>query len=641
MAAILGHLATAAPAQAARLPAVDPVERAGVDEAFSQARQAAIRLDADRFERLARRAADPLVGHYLDYWRLRLRLAGRGSGVGLDDDFRGFIDRHPGSLVADLARRDWLFDLAKRGEWAMFDRHYPNWVLRDDVQLDCWAWLGAVRTGRPLPAEAAQAIFRPRELGEGCGTLVGALADERLLSRADLWRRLKLSLEGNALASVRRVGALMSLDSGAIDRALSRPSKVLAAGADTPILVIAASQLARENPEAAAERLADLRLPDEERAFVMSQIAAHSMRKLSPRSIEWARQSLGATASDDTWVWLARAALREGDWQTLSAVVGRMSPAARDDVTWTYWQARAHLALGRPAQAETALRSIAGEFGFYGQLAAEELGTLTMAPARAAPPADDEIAEASSRPGFLRALRFYEMGMRAEGNREWNYELRGLNDRQLLAAAEWACRQGILDRCVNTADRTRDEHDFALRFVTPFIEQLSPAAEDRGLDPAWVYGLIRQESRFIMQARSSAGAQGLMQIIPPTARWIAVKLGVRNFRMEQLHDLGTNLRFGTYYLRSVLDDLDGSPLLASAGYNAGPNRPRSWRSTLPSTVEGAVFAEIIPFPETRDYVKKVLSNATYYAAMLSGQPQSLKARLGSVAPVPRGDSQLP
>ena len=204
-----------------------------------------------------------------------------------------------------------------------------------------------------------------------------------------------------------------------------------------------------------------------------------------------------------------------------------------------------------------------------------------------------------------------------------------MSDRQLLAAARWACQLGVLDRCVNTADRTVGEHDFSLRSVKPFYDELKPVAAGRDLDPAWIYGLIRQESRFIMDARSSAGAQGLMQIMPATGRWIARKLGVRNFRAAQLNELPVNLEFGTFYLRSVLDDLDGSPVLASAAYNAGPNRSRSWRSALPQTVEGAIFAEIIPFSETRDYVKKVLSNAVYYAAILGTEEQvSLRARLG-------------
>jgi soluble lytic murein transglycosylase len=199
----------------------------------------------------------------------------------------------------------------------------------------------------------------------------------------------------------------------------------------------------------------------------------------------------------------------------------------------------------------------------------------------------------------------------------------------------------VLDRCVNTAERTQREHDFHLRFVTPFKDQVQRASGERGIDPAWVYGLIRQESRFIMDARSSAGAQGLMQIMPNTAKWIARKLEVRDFKMEQLSDMPTNIRFGTFYLKSVLDDLDGSPVLASAGYNAGPGRPRNWRATLGAPVEGAIIAEIIPFHETRDYVKKVLSNATYYASLFTGQPQSLRGWLGQIGPQPAGSTELP
>lgn len=152
------------------------------------------------------------------------------------------------------------------------------------------------------------------------------------------------------------------------------------------------------------------------------------------------------------------------------------------------------------------------------------------------------------------------------------------------------------------------------------------------LDPAWVYGLIRQESRFVMDARSVAGASGLMQLMPATARYVAKRIGMTDFSPSRVNDFDVNTALGTNYLRMVLDDLDGSFVLASAGYNAGPGRPKSWRSTLSGPVEGAIFAETIPFSETRDYVKKVLSNATYYAGMFTGQPQSLKQRLGEVRP---------
>jgi soluble lytic murein transglycosylase len=156
-------------------------------------------------------------------------------------------------------------------------------------------------------------------------------------------------------------------------------------------------------------------------------------------------------------------------------------------------------------------------------------------------------------------------------------------------------------------------------------------AGDINIDPAYVYGLIRQESRFIMDARSHVGASGLMQVMPATARWTAKKIGLVNFTADQINDRETNIAIGTGYLKLVLDDFAGSMPLAAAAYNAGPGRPRAWRNG--AVVETAIWAENVPFAETRDYVKKVLSNTTNYAAILTGQPQSLKSRLGMVGPL--------
>ena len=167
------------------------------------------------------------------------------------------------------------------------------------------------------------------------------------------------------------------------------------------------------------------------------------------------------------------------------------------------------------------------------------------------------------------------------------------------------------------------------------------ATQKLGLEMAWVYGLIRQESRFIMDARSHVGASGLMQLMPATARHVAKKIGMTDYAHSQVNEIETNILLGTSYLNMVLNDLGGSQTLATAAYNAGPGRPRAWRSTLTRPVGGAIFAESIPFSETRDYVKKVLSNATYYAAMFESKPQSLKDRLGSVTPTAFVPTDLP
>jgi len=164
----------------------------------------------------------------------------------------------------------------------------------------------------------------------------------------------------------------------------------------------------------------------------------------------------------------------------------------------------------------------------------------------------------------------------------------------------------------------------------PFRDTVVKRSQAVNLDPSYVYGLIRQESRFVMDARSGVGAAGLMQVMPATARWTAKKIGLSGFSPDQLSDRDTNITIGTAYLKLALDDLGGSMAMAAAAYNAGPSRPRAWRNG--PALDAAIWTENVPFNETRDYVKKVLSNSINYAAILTGQPQSLKSRLGRIGP---------
>ena len=157
------------------------------------------------------------------------------------------------------------------------------------------------------------------------------------------------------------------------------------------------------------------------------------------------------------------------------------------------------------------------------------------------------------------------------------------------------------------------------------------------IEPALVYALARKETGFNASARSSVGAYGLMQVMPATARWTARKIGMTDFTPGMINDRDTNITIGTAYLKLALDDFDGSMAMAAAGYNAGPGRPRNWRNG--PTLDAAIWAENVPFSETRDYVKKVLSNTTNYAALITGQPQSLKARLGTVGPRPTNEPE--
>jgi soluble lytic murein transglycosylase len=316
----------------------------------------------------------------------------------------------------------------------------------------------------------------------------------------------------------------------------------------------------------------------------------------------------------------------------VTKAIESMPPDLQKDPAWIYWRGRALLAAGAAEEAHKYFQLIAGQHNFYGILAMEELGLKVSPLPRPQPPKADEIAEASNNPGLRNALKFFDMELRFEGNREWNWQLRKMNERQLLATAEFARRNEVLDRMVTTADRTKVELDLTQRYPTPYDDIMQTATRPIGLDKAWVYGLIRQESRFIRSARSHVGASGLMQIMPGTATYVARKIGMAGFTLSSLNDIKTNITLGTQYLNMVLSNLGGSQTLATAAYNAGPGRPRQWRSTLSKPVEGAIFAETIPFTETRTYVKNVMANTTWYAAMFENKPQSMKIRLGTVTP---------
>ena len=391
-----------------------------------------------------------------------------------------------------------------------------------------------------------------------------------------------------------------------------------------------------------------------ERALADRTLANVNTLQLAPKA--------AANWSPETLAWMVRAGVRAataGDtarWALVEQAVDAMGPEQLTDAAWTYWKARAVLARAGSAasdpvrqQGRELLARIASPLHFYGQLAAEELyGGPIKPPARPAAPNEVELAQAKALPGIDRAMRLFALGWRNEAVREWNFTVGysrpgGMSDRELMAVASVACDQDIWDRCINTSDKTRQEIDLNQRFPMPFKRDVLAAARDVGLDPAYMYGLMRQESRFIVAAKSNVGASGLMQVMPGTASWTARKLGIP-YSADQITDRNTNLRIGAGYLKLVLDDLGGSQAMAAAAYNAGPSRPRRWREG--ARLDAAAWVENIPFNETRDYVKKVLGNAVVYAQLIDGVPMSVRKRLGGTigpraASAPPPESDLP
>ena len=635
------------------------------DDTLLEMQQAFRKGDRKKLEQLLPAVRGHALEPWAAYWELKARLNEATS-----QEVQAFMQRYAGSYQEDRLRNDWLLLLGQRREWGQFADLHPHYRMSDDREVRCYALLiDQIKGTAPATAPATVADdvrsnwYAQRDADDGCTHAAGELYGYKKLSAVDIWRKARLGAEANRPRAVRAAVEIVAPEVlTQLKEVLDAPSKYLLARnmagsrVRQELVLLALIKLASGDPDSAAHQL-DSKwseyLSAEERNWAWGVIGKSAAQKLSGSAHGYfSNVTRNSHLNDDLLGWKVRAALRAGQWKAVGNVVDAMGAEARQDSTWVYWKARAMLAT-KPSEAERAearqlLEGIAGTRGFYEQLALEELGQRITVPPAPAPLTAEEKAAARANPGLNRGLYAILLGLRSEGVREWNYTTNlhtpgGMADRELLAAADFACQREVWDRCINTSERTKTVTDMAQRFPMPFRAAVVERAQGIGLDPAYVYGLIRQESRFIMDARSHVGASGLMQVMPATARWTARKIGLTGFTADQITDRDTNITIGTAYLKLALDDFAGSMPMAAAAYNAGPGRPRSWRNG--PVLDAAIWAENVPFAETRDYVKKVLANTTNYAAMLTGQPQSLKARLGTVGPrdsaAPEVNNDLP
>jgi len=621
------------------------------DTAFLTARDAFRAGDRNKLERAAGQLGNHELAPYVENYQLRMNMEQGDSAA-----IRRFLERNERSYVAEKLRADWIRWLGKRAMWTEIDVEYPK-LIAPEPDVTCWYQQARLAAGDRAVLDEAQTLWLTLlEPPEACRPVLDALIRDNRVTADDVWARARRQFEANRTANAKNtLGALpasQTPDAKALDLMISSPMGFLvkqpgnwyATRAGRELAALAIQRIAANDPRAAAGELEKLqgRMQDSERQWAWSQIGLQAAKKHYPEAVAWFAQAGSAPLSDEGYQWKVRAALRANDWSMVLATISEMPPALAAQPEWIYWLGRAYKAGGLTSEADALFEKIAGQASFYGNLADEELGRKIVVPPKAKAPTAEEQKAARDNPGIRRAMAFFRLEMRTEAVREWNWSLRGMDDRELLAAADLAKRNQIWDRAINTADRTKTEHDFSLRFLAPYGDQVRPAAQNQALDDAWVYGLMRQESRFITGAKSHVGASGLMQLMPATAKWVAKKIGLKDYNHGRVNDTEVNVLLGTSYMRLVMENLDNHPVLTSAAYNAGPGRAKKWRAD--QALEGAIYAETIPFNETRDYVKKVMSNSVYYSTLFTGRPDSLKARLGVVgartADAPK-DSDLP
>jgi soluble lytic murein transglycosylase len=646
-AALVCILAVALPGYAARAQAVDIARN---DQTVLDMAQAFKLGERKQLTQLLPQAKGSLLEPWAAYWELSIRLDQADKA-----EIENFLSRYAGTYQEDRLRAEWLVQLGRNREWATFRAQLPLYRMEDERSIQCYAlWSDYLTSDADVAKVLQETWLAQREPDEACADAAQELIKARKMPAQVAWLRARLGMENDRLKVTTQ--AIATLDTkwvATVAAIYQSPAKYLndkltALRPQTREFVsLALIRMAYLEPEHAALEVEKLRwraqLTAEERSWIWGVIGKRAAQKGQDNASSYYQKGQLDQMHEDHVLWAVRAALRQGQWPQVQAAIAALPPALRSEPAWTYWQARAVLAQkpteAARAQAMASLQSMAGIRGFYEQLALEELGQRTTLPPRPFGPTPEEKDIARKNPGLQRALYAISLGLRSDGVREWNYSISlhtkgGMDDRSLLAAAELACHAEVWDRCINTSDRSKALIDMEQRFPMPFKAAVLARAQSIGLEPAYVYGLIRQESRFVMDARSGVGASGLMQVMPATAKWTAKKIGISDFTPAKLTDRDTNIAIGTGYLKLVLDSFQGSMPLAAAAYNAGPSRARTWRGASGAPVlEAAIWAENIPFNETRDYVKKVLSNTTLYAAMISGQPQSIKARLGSVGPL--------
>ena len=494
-----------------------------------------------------------MLSPWLDYWRLSLRLEDSADARTCAHS----STRTPDTYVAERLRGDWLKVLGKRGDWQEFERELALYA-REDLEIRCYALALAPRARRRRRARRSDGDLA--RAARAAGRLRSArptLWSRGRVSITDVWHRVRVLFEnGQITAAKTALGYLPKPKrptSALLAEAARQPKRLLASPAEERwsaaprarwrVLAACATRATspRPRPRCWQGRSAK-RLPEPRTRITCGAASPTRRARLHHESaLDWYARAGDAAAR-------RRAARLEGARRAARAALAGGARGDRphvgrgaQDPAWTYWYGRALAAQGEDDRQPRLLPAHRRPADFYGLLATEELGYVAALPEPIHVPTEPEVAAAAAIPGLARALELIRLGLRTEGVREWLFTIRYFDDQQLLAAAELARRAGIYDRAINTADRTAHSHNFALRYPLPFHDVFREYAKTHGLDEAWVLGLVRQESRFIADARSSAGAAGLMQLMPRTARCVAAKIGMRNYRPKNVTEVQTNI----------------------------------------------------------------------------------------------------
>jgi soluble lytic murein transglycosylase len=628
------------------LLALQPAVSWAADDDFLGALQAAQRQDRDRLMQYESMMQDSALAIYPVYWQLNLKLSEQPP-----EAIVAFAKRFPQAAMTEKLIADYAEAQARLGRYEAVRQVIP-YVTNPDLSEQCAVAQAQVAGGDQLVLSDMRDVvwLRTEKLPELCQTVATQLLKSPLMNAANKQQRLWTLL---------RAGQFLNASQVALDLGLNLTPEQLGQVAKNPdaqvmlpvqtaeeqaLFLLAIEQIAERSPTEAhtllQARLSALPVDVQRYAYRMLAMSTTGKRVVSEgydlRTVAWFDASVGYPFSDEEAESYARHAVRMGSWESVLRALDSMTFDTQQKREWQYWFARASEQRNDPKAKDIAkvfYQSLASETDYYGLLSRDRLGIKTVSLGASYQPTAEDRSRMEQDIHFKRAFALRNIGADASwSTREWNWAVRQAylkhDDGMILAAAERADRMGWYDRSIYATERTEKLFSPTLRFPTPYRDQVLSYSGRVSLDPAWAYGLMRQESRFVINARSHVGASGLMQIMPDTARWVAGRLG-ETYSASTANQLDTNIRYGTFYLNHILGQLNNQPVLATAGYNAGPTRARRWQP-VNQALAADQYTEAIPFLETRDYVKNVMTNAIHYGLLLGQGAQSIGDRMGTI-----------
>ncbi|ENV38862.1 hypothetical protein F959_00298 [Acinetobacter venetianus RAG-1 = CIP 110063] len=617
-----------------------------LDEQFNDALRAANSSNMALLDQYQYEMQNDVLGYYPEYWKLNSNLGFQPAA-----SIISFAQRYPQSAMAEKLSADYVEEKVKQ---ANFSEAKPvlSYVTNPDQAESCAVAQVRAQTGDALVyAEYKDVWLATDSQPESCTGLGRMMLSSPLMTAQDrqqrLWVLLRAGQSGQAIATAQTMGLSLSL--AQLNQIQSNPLEYIwnapkSNDADYAYLIFALGRIADNDLTNA--------LGNVQRA---AQDTPQAVQKYLYRTVGYVGgttvmknnfnrevlnafdQSYGYPFSPEEAEIYARQSIRFGAWESLIRAIDAMSVTQKQEDRWQYWLARASEQRSDAASKQAAqqiYRKLAQSGDDYHNLLAKDrIGERYNHQPYNEQPSAQDAQRLNQNIHFRRAFALRDINAPASyTNREWNWAVRQAylqhDDGLLLAAAKRAHDMGWYDRAIYAADRTTSKHNDTYRYAMPHRSNVTSHSYNAGIDPAWAYGLMRQESRFVTSARSHVGAGGLMQIMPNTAKLVARQMG-ETYNPAALSEMNTNIRYGTYYLSMIQSQLSGNAVLATAGYNAGPNRARRWQPDF-QTMAADQYTESIPLLETRDYVKHVMTNATHYGVLLGQGPQSLEKRMSTI-----------